>query len=245
MRSITTLLSIVLALAIPCSSQAKTDNTLRLVIPLFKPYTYNEGGNLKGIGVELVSQVMQSMGQHYTLTLAPNYGRALSDIQHNKADGFFLASQNAERDTSAVFSNPLTLNRWCWFFSNESSISSKHAGFKTGAKIGTFLHTNTHKWLVNKGYEKIKPVAKVTLLPKMLIRDRIQSIFLAEAVFEDSVKKSGLSINQFRQAVEIAKPFGIYISKEYLKHHTGFMSKLNNAITQLSNLQNLSATGLK
>lgn len=236
MRSVITLLTLLLMLAAPCSLSAQTQDTLRLVMPSFKPYTYLENGELKGIGVELISRVMQSIEQPFTLALAPNYGRALSDVQHNEADGFFLASQNKERDAIGIFSSPLTVNRWCWFFSKESTLSSKDADFKTDMKIGTFLHTNTHKWLVNQNYEKVKTVTKVELLPTMLLRNRVQSVFLAETVFQDSVGKSELSLLQFRQEVEIAKPFGIYISKNYLKKHPNFMDKLNGAIARLNNV---------
>lgn len=214
------------------SASAHSDavKPVRFVVPSFKPYTYQEDYDIKGLGVSLVTRAMDNLNHPYTLKLVPNYGRALTDLSKGSADGFFLASENAERNAVAVFSKPLMTNRWSWFFIRQSPISTKRPNFKTNTKIGTFLHANTHKWLIKHDYQRIKPVTKVELLPEMLIYGRIQSVFLAEVVFHDAVTKAGFDISQFRRQEEVAKPFGIYISRGFLKDHPGFMERLNTEI---------------
>lgn len=220
----------VLLMMLISGAHAETEDPIRFVIPSFKPYTYQENYELKGIGVDKVTEVMKVMRQTFTLKLVPNYGRALKDLTKNSADGFFLASENPERNQVAVFSDPLMINRWSWFFIRESPTSTRNKHFKTKTKIGTFLHANTHKWLIKNNYSQVKPVLKTELLPEMLLYGRVQGVFIAEMVFHNAVKKNNMELIQFRQEDEISKPFGIYISNSYLKDHPGFMDKLNAAI---------------
>ena len=209
------------------------DKPFRFIVPEFKPYTYVENGEFKGIGVELVSKVMEDLGLSYEMELAPNYGRAFIETKRGNADGFFLASKNGERDAIAVFTEPLTTNNWSWFFKAGSVFNPRASGFKETVEVGTFLHTNTHKWLLENGYRVSSAVTKVELLPKMLELDRLGAVFLAEVVFNESAAQANLSNRHFVKIVEISKPFGMYISKGYLSGHPNFLKEVNAAIKRL------------
>ena len=89
------------------------EDTLHFILPNFKPFTYQESGEFKGLGVERVSSILNNSNIPYRFTLAPNYGRAVEETRRKRSDGFFLATQNRERDEIAHFSNPILMNRWC------------------------------------------------------------------------------------------------------------------------------------
>ncbi|MCP4594897.1 ABC transporter substrate-binding protein [Neptuniibacter sp.] len=206
------------------------DERIELIVPSFKPYTYFEDGEFKGIGVEKIEQVFAELEVEYTLTLAPNYGRAVDELKKGRVDGLFLASENEERNAVAEFSSPIMINRWSWFLAQGSDLHPSQENFKQEAQIATHLNTNTHKWLSRNGYNVGYAPSDTLALPRTLHKKRISAVFLAELVFIESSKELGLSEDDFIQVVEIAKPFGIYISKAYLEHHPGFMQRLNTAI---------------
>ena len=205
----------------------------RFVVPDFKPYTYVEDGAFKGIGVDLVTKLMKDLDQSYEIELVPTYGRAVIEIKRGNADGLFLASKNAERDAIAVFTDPLATNNWSWFFKLGSVLNPRAKGFKEQVEVGTFLHTNTHKWLLDNGYRVSSAVTKVELLPKMLELDRLDAVFLAEVVFNESAVQANIADHQFVKIVEVSKPFGLYISKQYLSGNPDFLEKINGAIGRL------------
>ena len=225
-------LTLVLVLILGQQS-AVADEILRLVVPDFKPYSYQQNGVIQGAGVDLVADLMAELGLRYELRLVPNYGRAVLEVGSGSADGFFLASKNAERDAIAVFSEPLMINRWSWFLQAGSSLEPTDDSFKQQVQVGTFMHTNTHKWLLKNGYRVSSAVSRVELLPKMLHLGRLDAVFLAEQVFSDSAVLTGIDQAGFKQVVEVAKPFGIYIAKSYLLKHPDFMQRMNRAISQL------------
>jgi polar amino acid transport system substrate-binding protein len=133
------------------SSYVYAQAVMEFHLPVFPPYTFEKDGKIQGIAVELVGQILKEAGIQYTIDLVPNYGRAIANVKIGLSDGFFLASQNSERDNIAVFSNPVTNNNWCWFYPVNSKLDPKDGEFKANAKVGTILNANTHKWLKKMG----------------------------------------------------------------------------------------------
>ncbi|EAR62079.1 transporter substrate-binding domain-containing protein [Neptuniibacter caesariensis] len=225
------LYSLVLCLLLTVSpARAADKDTLRFVVPEFPPYTYLQDGNIAGIGVRKIRSYLDELGTPYELSLVPNYGRAVQEVKHGRADGFFLATENEERNSFAVFSTPIVINNWSWFFPAESTVNPSDTDFKKTARIATHLKTNTHKWLLKNGYKVVYSPSDVDSLVKTLHHKRLTAVFLAEAVFWESCERQGIPTDRFRQVVESGRPMGIYISKQFLNNHDGFMDRLNHVI---------------
>lgn len=207
---------------------------VNFVVPNFEPYTFEKEGKIEGIGVDFVEDIMKKIGTPFTLELVPNYGRAVSETMTGRADGFFLASENEERNRIAVFSDPIVVNQWCWFLPVSSNLNPKSTGFKETARIGTHLHSNTHKWLKKNDFHISATTKDVDDLINLIEKGRVDAVFLAEIVFLHIAKKKGISSGKYRQVFQAPQPFGIYISKQYLSRNTGFMDKLNQAIEEIT-----------
>jgi len=216
-------------------ASTKEFEKLKFSVPEFKPFTYQENGIIQGIGVELAKKVLDQVGVEYSLEIEPNYGRVVVQTKSGKTDGFFLASKNLQRDEIAVFSDAIMINRWSWFLSADSYFSPKTERFKTSARIATHLNTNTHRWLKKNGFNVSVTPNNVAVLPDMLFKyKRADAVFLAEIVFIDVAKRKEITPDKYRQVVESEKPFGMYISKNYLSRNPGFMDKLNQAIGEVA-----------
>ena len=214
----------------PATSQAKA---LNLVLAEFPPYAYHDGEKLTGLSLQLVTPVFEAMQLKPNYKLVPSYARATRQVSSGKADGMLLASQNSERDAIAHFSLPLIMNRWSCFFATSHPLSSKHLAFKEVAKIGSVFSSNTHKWLVKHEYKVSAPPILALALPRLLhATDRINAVFLSEAVFYRATQQSGLPRGDFVQEVESVRPFGIYIAKKTVKRYPKLLDRLNAQIRQ-------------
>lgn len=202
---------------------------MHFFVPDFPPYTYLDSeGSPSGIGTEAVKNVLKSMDIDYSLTVSSNHGRALQELRKQDSDGFFMATQNKERDLYAEFSAPLMVNRWVWVIRQENSqgFNPTSPNFKFEATVASLLNTNTHYWLKSNGYHSIHPAPSVIDLKQMLDSGEAQAVLIAEMTFLDSVEDD----SQYQRVLEQERAFGIYISKHFLKDSPGFMSRLNQAI---------------
>lgn len=212
-------------------SLSKEHNFISLVSPYFPPYTDVRQQEVVGIGPDLIKRVFANTNIRYKITMVGDYGAAVHVMKEKLADGLFLASQNAERDAIAQFTQPLMINRWSWFMLKGSEVGVKSEAFKSQAGIGTIKGTNTFKWLKKNSYTVIAQPTNALVLVAMLKSHRIDAAFVADAVFEHELDVKELS--KFTKVVEIEKPFGIYISHDYLKKHPESLKQINSSIKLL------------
>lgn len=222
---------------------AKENQELTILVPNFPPYTYQDNRQITGIGIELATEIFQIAGLKVNYQLMPNYGKVVHEASLDKGDGFLLASQNTERDKIAIFSEPLLINRWCWYTLKETQFVPDYVNFKNLAKVSTHLNTNTHKWLVAQNYS-VEPVTNINVLPELLLKKRVDAVFIAELVFEQALKQGGYSFELFDKFIEVEKSFGIYINKTYLEKHPDTLSVINNAIVESGLPRNEALAGL-
>lgn len=206
---------------------------IRFVIPDYPPYTFEKDGKYQGIGVDLIDTVMKEAAIQYSIQIVPNHGRAFENTIQGYADGFFLASENSERNEIAVLSKPLVINKWCWVYpKNSSLVEPSNTKFKEQAKVGTPMNTNLHKWLIENKYAVSSP-PNADVLFKMLKSDYINVLFLPDAIAFDLIKKEGDKAENYKIVVHKELPFGIYISKKYLSANPDTMTKINAAIDKV------------
>ncbi len=223
---------VMIYILVSASSFAKEHNFLNLVSPHFPPYSYEENNQILGIGPELIRRVLANTDIPYKITIVEDYGTAVHVIKAKLADGMFLASQNAERDEVALFTQPLMVNKWSWFMRKDSVMDTRSEAFKSQAGIGSIRDTNTAKWLDEKGYTIIALPVDAHSLVAMLKSQRIDAAFVADAVFEHELSKEELA--QFKKVVAVKKPFGMYISHDYINNHPDALKKINRSIKKIT-----------
>ncbi len=207
---------------------AQSSKIINLVAPEFPPYTYLEDNEATGIGVKLIKQLLKNSPYQYTITIVKDYGLAVFLLKKGKADALFLASQNNERDAIAIFSKPLLMNRWSWYFNPDAKLNPNSTSFKRDAGVGTILHTNTHKWLKKNRYHVIGQPTSPLALNKMLANHRIDAAFVAEAVFENAIPYD--QHTQYQKIIAVEKPFGIYVSNKLNQQQPDFLQYINEQI---------------
>jgi ABC-type amino acid transport substrate-binding protein len=214
------------------SSMLNAVEPLRFVVPNFPPYMYQKNGELAGEGVSRVDKILKKAAIPFSFKLTTDYDRAIYEVKSGYSDGFFLASQNDERDKIAVFTKPVMQNAWCWFLLNSTSLDPQDIKFKS-ADVGTILNTNTHKWLSKNEFTSVSGVLEPHTLLKMLNRGRLDAIFLSEAVFIEAISKLSHSREHYKTVIQKVRPFGIYLSRIYLAKNPEALQSINKTIETL------------
>jgi len=212
--------------ALPDAS-AKTH--LEVLVPNFPPYTFENDNQISGIGIDLANKVFKQAEISVNYRILPNYAKALHELEQGRGDAILLISQNDERDYIATFTKPLMINRWCWYLRNDAKLTPSDKSFKRKAKVSSHFKTNTHKWLIKNNFSVV-PAMKLNKLPQMLLKARVDAVFIAELVFEEAMKRDNIKLSQFQKHIGIEKPFGIYISKKYLAKSPETLDKINHVI---------------
>ena len=220
-----TLLIAVIALSLPLQSQ-----TIRIGYPEFKPYTYTEQGEPRGIGIETMSAIAEQLQLTPEFIGVQTYGNAFTWLQKDKLDLVVLASQNSSRDNIAHFSQPIINNAWSWFFIKTPQRDYQEAVKDRTIRVATYLNANTHHWLLKKGYQSIAATVDLAAMIRQIKKQRIDAIFISEQVMREQLSRSETSIEAFYILPQLQKPFGVYVSHDYAKRYPRFLQKLNHAI---------------
>ncbi len=200
-----------------------------LGVPNFKPYSYLSNQQVIGSAINPVTQALNDSHIEPTIRLYANYSLLLKALRKDEIQGFFLASQNLERDKYAVFSKPVTFNNWTWFALKNAPFAFNDPQLKLKGTVGTITKTNTYRWLSRSGYQVIS--SSVESLPNLLMNKKVDAVFSAQAVFEIRARELNIGRGTFIKKIESKKPFAIYISKRFLAENEGFMTRLNKNIT--------------
>ncbi|MEX0337037.1 substrate-binding periplasmic protein [Vibrio tubiashii] len=208
------------------SSYVHAQYKMHFFCPDFPPYTtVDSSGSHAGIGLDKVKSILDSVGVDYTIEINSNHGRALAELKTGRSDGFFMASQNEERDKYAVFSESVMTNRWVWIVltTHQGEFSSQP---KSGYTVASLLNTNTNRWLTKTGFNLAHPAESITSLIGMLDKQEVNAVLVAEEVYNHRFKNNP----RYKVILQEEKEFGVYISKSFLNRHPQFMEKLNKAI---------------
>ncbi len=223
----------ILILLLIITASLSASDTIHFVTPQFKPFSYQEGDVIKGVGVERITKIFKELNIPITISMAPNYGRAIEELRQTKYDGVFLATQNSERDSIAHFSQPVTINRWCWFTLSDASLSPEDPLFKATAQIATPMNTNTHKWLKTNGYNVTFPISDISTILKLLLEKKVDAVFIAEEVFLQQVRSDSVALSTVKTYTQSQRPFGIYLSNTRIATSPDLMNRMNNVINDL------------
>lgn len=200
-------------------------------VPEFKPYTYLENGVLTGTAIKQMQPIFDALPEKVTLRQYSNYSLLLKALKADEIQGFFLASQNTERDRYAIFTKPLAFNNWSWFTLRENEFDFESADFKYTSTVATTSKTNTFRWLTRNGFQVHS--SSITQLPSLLLNKKVNAVFSAENVFLQACKDQGIHPKSFHKTLHESRPFGMYISKKYSETNPDFIKTLNSLIKDI------------
>lgn len=206
---------------------------LRMAMPDYPPYTYIENSQYQGEGYHAFVYIMKQLQRDFRISLVPNYGRAVLDLQNNVIDGLFLASENAERNNIAIFSDAVSTTRWTWvWLTEEPDFTPNSINFHTDAIVSAQINSNIYLWLQAQGYRVAGGPNDIRDLFRLLNSRRVDAIMLPEQTAHIVIQENNYRWDDYQFKTERELPFAIYISKHFLEKEPDFMLELNAAIAE-------------
>ena len=213
------------------AAAASEKAVLRMAMPDYPPYTYIEDGQYQGEGYDAFVFIMQQLQRDFNISLVPNYGRAVLDLQNDVIDGLFLASENAERNSMAVFSDPVSITRWTWvWLTQQQTLTPDSSNFASRAIVSAQINSNIYLWLKAQGYRVAGGPNDIRDLFRLLNNRRVDAIMLPEQTALTVIQENNYPLQNYQFKTMRELPFAIYISKRFLEKEPDFMVQLNNAI---------------
>ncbi|WP_246616455.1 substrate-binding periplasmic protein [Thaumasiovibrio subtropicus] len=194
------------------------------------PYQYQENGEMKGTGIEKIKCIMRELEQPYQLTMT-QWDRAQLMVEVGSQHGFFLASRNTSRDSYAVFSSPISEQRWSWFSLSDSTDVDSDV-FKKQVEVVALFGSNKWFWLHDQGYKVEKKPRSPQAMLELLLNGEVGAILGNDAVIDETIKQMGISYRAISQKPVTQRPLGVYFSKTFNENYPQFVSQFNRAAKQ-------------
>ncbi|WP_333606783.1 substrate-binding periplasmic protein [Arsukibacterium sp.] len=212
---------------------ASQASPLRMAMADYPPFSYYAEGGYQGEAYEAFIALMAELEHPYTIRLVPNFGRALNDLQQDSIDGFFLASESAERNQLAVFSEPVLTTVWSWvWLCDRADLDPATAAFKQQARIAAQTNSNIYRWLQQQGYQTLSGTQDIRGLFALLDHHRVDAVMMPQDTAELLISQQQHQQPRYRLLMQQQQPFGIYLDKNFVAKYPDFMPRLNQAIKQ-------------
>lgn len=228
---------IVLMLIFTFAPKGRAENmdfSLLIVTSELAPFVLvDPNGMTHGSAVAAVRYALDALGIKYQFRAVP-WARAQYLVRSGAADAFMVASRNAERDSFAVSSEPLSDNNWAWFYRKDAQLTPQSESFAAKARVSSYRGSNTQKWLENSGYKtlQVAPVKK-NILFHMLLESRLDAVMMSEAMGKHTLSNNDRA-EEVTSQVFRSSPVGIYFSKAVVEAHPEFLPLFNKHIREFS-----------
>ncbi|MDC7217923.1 MAG: transporter substrate-binding domain-containing protein [Spirochaetales bacterium] len=140
MTRLVSILALLLVTAFPTSSAARL--AITFATQDFYPFSYQESGEIKGPGADIVREVCNEIGVDYTIELFP-WRRAISMANKGQVQALFMVGKNRERDQDFDFSPPLIATEYGFFECTDRPIKYEGVSSLNNMTIGTYGPSNT------------------------------------------------------------------------------------------------------
>ncbi len=209
----------------PCHAE-----TVRLTTHNLSPYSYLKNEKLVGKAIEVVECAFKKLDNFEAEFIVVPWKRAQQVVERNKAEGFFAASHNPQRDEYAVLSEIIAEQKWTWYMLSERLIDPTSDTFKQNYVVSSFLGANMQKWLNQQGFKLVnQPPSTNPQLFKLLIHKRVDAILANDQVMNKLIAENNAA-DKISTITNRNKPLGVYFSKKFIQKNKEFLSAFNQAV---------------
>ncbi|CAN7542250.1 transporter substrate-binding domain-containing protein [Rhizobium sp. LjRoot30] len=180
--------------ALLCLASGAQATDISFTTEEYPPYSYRQGDQYFGIGVEQIQELMKDASLPYSMEMMP-WARAYATAQTQSWHCVFATAHIAERDGLFKWVEPLLVDR-------NILVSRRGAGIKVAnleeAKrytIGTQRGDYTAGLLKEKGFPKVDLAADFNITLKKLLSERIELMPMSQNVYTD-LRKQGTPIDE-------------------------------------------------
>lgn len=179
--------------ALLCLASGAQATDISFTTEEYPPYSYRQGDQYFGIGVEQVQELMKDAGLRYGMEMMP-WARAYATAQTQSWHCVFAAAHIAERDGLFKWVEPLLVDRNILVSRQGANIKVANLEDAKQYTIGTQRGDYTAGLLKEKGFTKVDLAADFNLTLKKLLSERIELMPMSQNVYTD-LRKQGTPID--------------------------------------------------
>lgn len=203
-----------------------------LLFPVFVVFAAAENSSLL-IGRKATMKTDDAILQHFSCIMRqvqPKYQFqpvSLADarpmLNNASLDGYVPAMPDDALDSNAIYSAPLRLENWYWFW------HQRHDGpDSTGTiRYGVIKDSFQSQWLTTAGYKADAEARDLTELISLLSAGLVDVILADLEHFNDAATQANLPLEQYRQRFSRYVPLGVYFSKQQLEQQPSLLRHFN------------------
>jgi len=203
------------------------DETITIAVKVNSAYL---PGKLSGYLGKEISCVFNRMGQKYRFVELP-WKRAQFLTKQGEVQGFFRAVKNNKRDQYASHVRFETREMRYYALANtpidfNKLSSADNNNYGIGVAFGGF----SERWAKKQGFNITFSPQENTNLTKGLLLKRVSVIITSKEVMNQFISLERRDPADFKSALAVESPAGIYFSNIFLNEHKGFLTTFNSHV---------------
>ncbi|MFT5699399.1 MAG: polar amino acid transport system substrate-binding protein [Desulforhopalus sp.] len=169
-----------------------------------KPFAYQEKGEIKGLAVEIVKEMMSILDHPQNFTLLP-FKRALLTVKNSDNCALFIVARRPEREKTVKWVGPLISSTVYFYKKKGTPVDVRNlSDVKKLQSVGVGRGNADHTFLTAQGFTNLHPAEDQAKSLQMLLMERIDVTPMSELVIPDMAIHARVDINSIEQtAVEL------------------------------------------
>ncbi len=204
------ILGIVFCALLPGDSRADSQDfpssELQLYISEYPPFCFTEDGEVKGLAVEVVQEILDDLQVDYPIHSVP-WKRALKNISGSEQAALFTITRTPERESLYKWVGPITVSKLVFFSSRGSEIEIESlADARLVGRIGTAQGYSAEKYLMDQGFTNlISNAGSDKTNPTKLVKGYLDLWVSVDVVGYYLAKLEGIKPSELKIVYELKK----------------------------------------
>jgi len=193
------------------SQSAIQAENIEILTEISPPGNFRENGQLKGIGVEIVNEILRRIDEDIQIQVRP-WARAYMELKSKPNVALFSTTRTAARENLFKWVGPLFEVQW--LLVSKRGNTFKMTSLEDAKKvklIGTYRKDVRDQFLREQGFTNLFTVTNPEQYVKMLMLDRVELISTTNVGLRSHSEKLGIPIDEF-QVVYKMKTYQLYIA---------------------------------
>ena len=192
-------IALLLCVLLACTSVNAAEITF--LTHFIRPFSYEENDEFKGFAVDIVREMMKSMGHPEKFEMYP-FPRALATVQEQPDFALFIVARNPERETTVKWVGPLVTNNVYFYKKKGSSVQVNTLDDVKNLpeeRVGVGRGNADHTFLTAQGFTNLYPTSNQMQSLQMLANGRIDVTPMGEMVLMGMAQEAGINPEEFER----------------------------------------------
>ncbi len=173
-------------------------NSTRILTENYAPYNYLEQSELKGVGAEIVQEMIKRFENKPVIEVLP-WKRAYKIASSVPNIGLFSITRTEEREQQFYWIGPIfSVADYIYVLRSSGYSGDSYQSLKDISSIGIQAGGAKHQALRKQGFENLTPIYLVDQQIKLLLGGRIQALQVSDLAMQFDLKRLGLPISRVR-----------------------------------------------